>query len=766
MARQTPAQRPGSAPGSLRRPGTAPGPLDRPARRPARRFRRLLILGIGAAAALLFVLAGVALAYFVTTDSSHPAQAAAATLAVPTAGAQNGTATTSTVPIKWTTPTGYTPTGYTVLRCTGSTCSPTSINNGTCSGTVSTTSCTDTDSALAAGTTYTYEVEAKLDFWVSSPGNSFTAATSAVSSLTFTAQPSSGQNINSTSSFSVSVAINDSNGNIVTSGTGSTDSVTLAIGTNPSSGVLTCTNTGGLTVTATAGVANFTGCAITKSGNGYTLTASDGTHTGATAPGNANSFNITAGSATKLGFILQPTLGQNIQATGTGSVNVSVAIEDSNGNTVTSGTGSTDSVTLAIGTNPSSGVLTCTNTGGLTVTATAGVANFTGCAITKTGTGYTLTGSDNTHTSYTTTTSNSFNITAGSAAKLVYVAQPGGQNIPATGTGSAFSVTVAIEDTNGNVVTSGTGSTDSLTLAIASNPSGGVLTCTNTGGLTVSASSGEAFYTGCNIAKVGTGYSLIASDGTHPSVTSVTSGSFNVIAGPAAKLGFTTQPTSNQNIQATGTGTFSVSVAVQDSDGNTVTTGTGSTDSVTLAIKNNPGGGVLSCTNNGGLTVSAAGGVASFTGCAITKVGTGYTLTATDNTRTLTAPANANSFNIIAGAAAGLTFTGVEANGQATTITCSGTVGTTFSCTLATNPGGGGTMLAYVVLIDQNQNPVDASSTITINLSKNHGFLNVNSVQIPSGSSTSSTAFTETLNGSGQGTVTATEGGFQGQLVP
>ena len=71
-----------------------------------------------------------------------------------------------------------------------------------------------------------------------------------------------------------------------------------------------------------------------------------------------------------------------------------------------------------------------------------------------------------------------------------------------------------------------------------------------------------------------------------------------------------------------------MSVAIEDSDGNTVTSGTGSTDSVTLAIGANPGGGVLSCTNSGGLTVTASAGVASFTACAITKAGTGYALTA------------------------------------------------------------------------------------------------------------------------------------------
>ena len=380
MTRHAPAHRAGPTPGSSGRPG----------HRPAPRFSRALVIAVGGIAALLFVLAGVALAYLVTTDSSHPAEALAATLAVPTSGAENGTATPSSVPIEWTAPVGYTPADYTVLRCTGSSCTNfTALSNGTCTGTINGTSCTDTDTALAAGTTYTYEVEADLGNWVSAPGSSFTAATSAVTSLAFTTQPSSGQNIQATGTgtFNVSVAIEDARGNVATHDNSDTVTLAIATGDNPGGGALSCS--GGLTATVSSGVASFTGCAITKPGTGYELTALSATDTSLTAPANANSFNITAGTATQLAFTTQPSSGQNIQVTG--SFSVSVAVQDSDGNTVTSGTGSTDSVTLAIGANPGGGVLSCTNSGGLTVTASAGVASFTACAITKAGTGYALT---------------------------------------------------------------------------------------------------------------------------------------------------------------------------------------------------------------------------------------------------------------------------------------------------------------------------------------------------------------------------------------
>ncbi len=169
--------------------------------------------------------------------------------------------------------------------------------------------------------------------------------------LTFTTQPTAGANIQATGTgtFNVSVAVQDAGGNTETGDNATT--VTLAINHNAGpGGVLTCANTGGLTVTVTAGVANFTGCAITKTGAGYTLTASSApAHT---APANANAFNITAGTATNLTFTTQPAAGSSIQAKGTGSFSASVAVQDTNGNTVLT---DTRNVTLAIGSNPSFG---------------------------------------------------------------------------------------------------------------------------------------------------------------------------------------------------------------------------------------------------------------------------------------------------------------------------------------------------------------------------------------------------------------------------
>ena len=154
-----------------------------------------------------------------------------------------------------------------------------------------------------------------------------------------------------------------------------------------------------------------------------------------------------------------------------------------------------------------------------------------------------------------------------------------------------------------------------------------------------------------------------------PFTVSGTSGKYNIDVysqsfvgpGPAAKLKFGTQPSVGQIIQATGSGSFPVSVRVEDAGGN-LTADSGR--QVTLAIDNNPSAGVLTC--SGGLIATTSAGVASFSGCAITKAGNGYSLKASSSP-VLTPPANANSFNIIAGAANRLAWVTQPSNANTNT---------------------------------------------------------------------------------------------------
>ena len=459
----------------------------------------------------------------------------------------------------------------------------------------------------------------------SATSGTFNITVGSAAQLAFTTSPS-----NSTGGVAFSpnqpvVTVEDAGGNTVT---GDSSTVTLAIGTNPSGGTLTCT--GGLSKAASSGVATFAGCKIDKSGNGYTLTATDGSLTSATS----GTFNITVGSAAQLAFTPSPSNSTGGTAFGT---QPKVTVEDAGGNTVT---GDSSTVTLAIGTNPSGGTLTCT--GGLSKAASSGVATFAGCKIDKSGNGYTLTATDG---SLTSATSGTFNITVGSAAQLAFTPSPSNS----TG-GVAFSPNqpvVTVEDAGGNTVTT---DTSTVTLAITSGTptTGGPGTLTCTGGLSKAASSGVATFAGCKIDKSGNGYTLTATDG---SLTSATSGTFNITVGSAAQLAFTPSPSNSTGGTAFGT---QPKVTVEDAGGNTVT---GDSSTVTLAIGTNPSGGTLTCT--GGLSKAASSGVATFAGCKIDKSGNGYTLTATDGSLT---SATSGTFNITVGSAAQLAFTPSPSN--------------------------------------------------------------------------------------------------------
>ncbi|MGD0896864.1 MAG: S53 family peptidase [Thermoguttaceae bacterium] len=90
-------------------------------------------------------------------------------------------------------------------------------------------------------------------------------------------------------------------------------------------------------------------------------------------------------------------------------------------------------------------------------------------------------------------------------------------------------------------------------------------------------------------------------------------------------------------------GTISPAVTVQvlDAYGNLVTSD--KTDSVTIAIGNNPGLSTLNGTPDGTVTATASGGIAAFSNLSINNPGIGYTLKATSGSF---APITSNTFNI------------------------------------------------------------------------------------------------------------------------
>ena len=321
--------------------------------------------------------------------------------------------------------------------------------------------------------------------------------------------------------------------------------------------------------------------------------------------------SVVAGAAAKLAFTTQPSSSNTAGAPlGTQPV---VKIQDAGGNTVTT---STAAVTLAI--TGSSGVALWGTT---TVNAVNGVATFSGLSVNLAGSGNTLTATSG---ALTAATSSPFTVVAGAAAKLVFTTQPGSNTV---GAPLGTQPVVTIQDAGGNTVTT---STAAVTLAIT--PGTGASGAALSGNTTVNVVNGVATFSGLSVNLAGSDYTLGATSG---ALTPATSSAFTVVAGAAAKLAFTTQPSGNRAGAPLGTQPV---VTIKDADGNTVSTSA----AVTLAIT--PYTGASGAALSGTITVSAVNGVASFSGLSVNRAGSGYTLRATSGEL---APATSSAFDVV-----------------------------------------------------------------------------------------------------------------------
>jgi alpha-tubulin suppressor-like RCC1 family protein len=205
------------------------------------------------------------------------------------------------------------------------------------------------------------------------------------------------------------------------------------------------------------------------------------------------------GSPAKLGFLVQPSVAGAGQAL---SPAVEVAVQDTQGTTVTT---AADTITLAIGANPSNATLSGTTT----MATVNGVATFSTLTLTTAGAGYTL-------NAYAVglrgTTSAAFNIGAVTAAQLGFLVQP---SVGAAGRALSPGIQVAIQDAHGSTVTT---ATNSVTIVIDSNPPGGHLS----GATSVAAVNGVATFSTLSIDSPGSGYTLMASAAGLTGTTSAT----------------------------------------------------------------------------------------------------------------------------------------------------------------------------------------------------------------------------------------------------
>ncbi len=197
---------------------------------------------------------------------------------------------------------------------------------------------------------------------------------------------------------------------------------------------------------------------------------------------------------------------------------------------------------------------------------------------------------------------------------------------PSTDTaGTSFSITVTALSSSNTVVTSYAGtvdfsSSDSLAVADGFLPADYTFTSSDQGVHTFTVT----------LATAGS-QSVTATDATNSSLLGSTS--VTVVPGPVYQIAFGQQPT---NV-APGTAISpAVTVRLLDRFNNLVTSD--NTDQVTMAIGANPGGGTLSGTT----TVTASGGVATFSNLSINQPGSGYTLQATSSSLSATSA----SFNV------------------------------------------------------------------------------------------------------------------------
>jgi hypothetical protein len=415
-------------------------------------------------------------------------------------------------------------------------------------------------------------------------------------------QPPTSTTVGNVISPAITVAVEDANGNTVTTD-GSTVTATIASGPTGS------TLGGTVSVKAVGGVATFSNLTLDTAGT-YTLIFSDGSLSEATSA----SFTISASSqsgpsGSELVVTQQPaggTVGSSL------SPAVTVALESSGGSIISS---NSDVITASIATGPAGAAL-----GGTTNVRTVdGVANFSNLSLNEPG-AYTLRFSDG---AVASAISADFTINSNSTgqAQLVVSQQPVGGQV---GTPLSPAVTVEILNPDGTVAT-GNGSI--LTAAIASGPAGATLGGTPS----VQASNGVATFSNLSLSEPGA-YALSFTNGSLPSV--ITS-SFSVVAAGAipvaAKLAFTSVPAT---AVAGAPLSPEVTVSVEDANGNVVST---DDSTITLSIASGPESGLQAAN-------VAVNGIATFSNLSISTVGT-YTLQATDGALPI---AVSSPFNVVA----------------------------------------------------------------------------------------------------------------------
>jgi hypothetical protein len=400
----------------------------------------------------------------------------------------------------------------------------------------------------------------------------FAVTPSAPARLLIAAEPPS--TVTAGDGFGLSVSVEDAYGNLETSYGGE---VTLGQVGGPTGAVLG----GKSTETAAAGVAAFSGLALTEAGHGYTIEASGGNLAGATS----TAIDVTPAAPAQL-VISRPLATTVVAGMPFGLL---VSVEDAYGNLVTS---ANNEIALSL-----TGSAPASRLGGTTaMSATGGVAIFKDLNVDRVGSHDVIQVSGAGLAGATTA---EFSVVPAAPARLVITLEPGA----IVTAGSAFGLGVSVEDAFGNLVT---GFGGQVGVSLTAGPPGAAVS----GQTIVTASRGTASFSGLMIVKSGADDVLeVAADG----VGTTSTNTFRVVPAAASQLVVIDRPS---NTLVAGQ-PFGMSVAAEDRFGNAATAFNGV---VNLSLANGPAGGALS----GEASASTADGIATFNGLALDRSGSGY----------------------------------------------------------------------------------------------------------------------------------------------
>ncbi|MBI2606975.1 MAG: Ig-like domain-containing protein [Deltaproteobacteria bacterium] len=397
---------------------------------------------------------------------------------------------------------------------------------------------------------------------------------SSIASVVYAVAPAATQTASSTPMSTFTAELKDAFGNVITTDSSTTITVSRVAGSGALGGTVT--------KTVSSGVATFDGVTYTKAET-ITIKATE----------NASGKNVTSGSITvnPAAFSLsQSRLSSAASVNSGASMTVTLTAKDAFGNSNPSGIASVGFTSSLVGGTGTYGTVTDAGSGVYT-------AAFTGIAAGSVTLGATI------NAGVVTSTPSPATITVNPSPTIASVVYGVAPSTPYTASNSVAmaTFTAAIVDANGNVIT--TNSTAHITvLGVGSTTLGGTLTKTVSGGV---AAFDDITYTKAETIQIK------ATEDASGSNLNVTSGSVTVNPSPTvASLAWVVPPATAYTASNT-TPMTTFTAAVKDSFGNIITTNSTSQLHLGLSL----GSGSLSAT----VYVSVSNGIATFSDVTYTK---------------------------------------------------------------------------------------------------------------------------------------------------